>query len=139
MKKLLLLPLLLLFMASGIYSQSISGNSLPLDRSAEDPHFDGNFNESNDGVKIFIPNAFTPNGDGINDLFYIPNTNLLNMEVSILDRWGNVIFASTAPNFRWNGTSKGKASPTGVYVFLFSGTTPDGVKLKRSGTISLVR
>ncbi len=67
----------------------------------------------------FTPNAFTPNGDGINDVFH-PIGNVIDLEtyeLSIYDRWGQVIFQSTDPYEGWDGTAGGKEVPNGVFVF----------------------
>lgn len=67
----------------------------------------------------YTPNAFTPNGDGINDVFH-PIGNVIDLEsydFNIYDRWGQVIFRSNDPYEGWDGTSGGKELPNGVYVF----------------------
>ena len=67
-----------------------------------------------------MPNAFTPNGDGINDV-WSPLGNALDAwrptNCAICDRWGEEIFASTDPLEGWDGTAGGKEVPIGVYVF----------------------
>ncbi len=87
----------------------------------------------------FIPNAFTPNDDGVNDVFYIPDANFLRFEISVYDRWGNRVFFSDSPSFRWNGESAGKQVPSGVYVFVLSAASQRKADIKRSGTITIVR
>jgi gliding motility-associated-like protein len=67
----------------------------------------------------YAPNAFTPNGDGINDMFQ-PLGNAIDLEqydFQIYDRWGEAIYASTDPTEGWDGTSNGKVIPNGVYVY----------------------
>ncbi|MDQ3101222.1 MAG: CotH kinase family protein, partial [Bacteroidota bacterium] len=67
----------------------------------------------------YTPNSFTPNGDGINDVFF-PINNVIDLEsydLNIYDRWGQVIFKSTDPYEGWDGTSAGGDLPIGVYVF----------------------
>lgn len=88
--------------------------------------------------KLLIPNAFTPNGDGVNDIYYVENSNFSEFEFSIFDRWGNQLFYSIEPNFRWNGEINGRKLPAGIYVFVFNGTTNQGQKVKQSGTISVI-
>jgi gliding motility-associated-like protein len=68
---------------------------------------------------FYAPNSFTPNGDGINDVF-IPVSNvvdLLSYEFDVFDRWGAVIYSTRNPNAAWDGTSGGNPLPNGVYVF----------------------
>ena len=69
---------------------------------------------------IYIPNVFSPNGDGINDLFSIyPGEAILRlqMEGTIYDRWGNVVFGSTEIPFAWDGRFGGETLMPGVYVY----------------------
>lgn len=69
---------------------------------------------------IYIPNIFSPNGDGINDVFSIhpgSTITMISMEGTIYDRWGNVVFASTALPFIWDGRFNGEAMLPGVYVY----------------------
>lgn len=68
---------------------------------------------------FYAPNSFTPNGDGINDVF-VPVSNVVQLETyefDVFDRWGAVVYSSRKPNEGWDGTSAGEALPTGVYVF----------------------
>jgi gliding motility-associated-like protein len=88
---------------------------------------------------VFIPNAFTPNGDGVNDVYYIPDANFTRFEFSVYDRWGNRVYYSDSPSFRWNGDSGGKQLPSGVYVFVLTASTTKKADIKRSGTITIVR
>ena len=68
-----------------------------------------------------IPNAFTPNGDGINDTWGIPYLNLYkNCDVRIFNRFGQLIFHSTGYNKTWDGTFKGEPIPTGVYCYVIN-------------------
>ncbi|MDX9751944.1 MAG: T9SS type B sorting domain-containing protein, partial [Flavobacteriales bacterium] len=68
---------------------------------------------------FFLPNAFTPNGDGINDVF-MPVANVVDLELYVLriyDRWGRLLFETTDPWEGWDGTAGGTDMPDGVYVF----------------------
>jgi gliding motility-associated-like protein len=70
--------------------------------------------------KVFIPNAFTPNGDAINPEFKPVNIskNLKNYTLEIFDPWGGKIFESNNPNIGWNGQYKGETVAQGVYVYV---------------------
>jgi gliding motility-associated-like protein len=92
-----------------------------------------------EGVPLFIPNAFTPNADGINDFFFIPNAVLSNFSIAILDRWGNEVFRSNTAAFRWDGQVGTRPAPEGTYIYALEGTTADGRHVKRSGTVSVMR
>ncbi len=66
---------------------------------------------------IFIPNTFTPNGDGKNDIWLPVGNNIGEYEMHVFDRWGGVIFHSTDVNNGWDGTMNGQQSPNDVYAF----------------------
>lgn len=95
-----------------------------------------------DEYGYYVPNSFTPNGDGINDVWY-PTGNavdITNYQLEIYDRWGERIFASTDPGMGWNGSSGGGDAPIGVYVFrahVVDGITRD--KHEFIGHVTLVR
>ncbi|WP_259069341.1 gliding motility-associated C-terminal domain-containing protein [Mucilaginibacter sp. X4EP1] len=88
---------------------------------------------------IFIPNAFTPNGDGINDLFDVTITNITNYHIQLFTRWGQPIFDSRSIANSWDGTYGGKTMPFGVYYYLIDALSTDGEPIKRSGYITLVK
>lgn len=70
---------------------------------------------------IEIPNVFTPNGDGINDVFKInlSGENLTNFNVNIYDRWGILVFASSSINNKWDGrTTSGLKVESGIYFYV---------------------
>ncbi|HXB11937.1 MAG TPA: SBBP repeat-containing protein, partial [Bacteroidia bacterium] len=66
---------------------------------------------------LFIPDAFSPNGDGSNDILYVKGTCLQNFDFVIFDRWGNKIFESEDQSKGWDGTYKGEPMTTGTYVY----------------------
>ncbi|RUT80039.1 PKD domain-containing protein [Ancylomarina longa] len=91
-----------------------------------------------DRYRIFVPNAFTPDGDGVNDTFAPVITGDLageDIEMYIYNRWGEMIYKFTDLGEGWNGTYKGKNANTGVYVWilLING------KARQDGTVSLIR
>ena len=97
--------------------------------------------------KVYIPNTFTPNGDGTNDHFTvfadIPNVEKIEKMI-IFDRWGGVVFENQDffPNELmegWDGTSNGEPLDNGVYVYLFEIRFLDGEVLRYSGDISLLK
>jgi len=90
-------------------------------------------------VFIIAPTAFSPNGDGVNDFFHISHRYIRNLEVNIYDRWGNLMYTSDNPSFRWDGSLKGQPLPEGVYVFRAEGAAMDGTPVSATGTITLVR
>ncbi len=88
---------------------------------------------------FFIPNAFSPNDDGRNDEFLINIGDEKEfLEINILDKWGNILFNSSDPNFRWDGRVNGYKVNSGVYVYLISAFCPDnGEKYKFGGDITI--
>lgn len=94
-------------------------------------------------IKVYhdlrIPNAFTPNNDGKNDIFRIPwGIEVKLNDFLIFDRWGNKIFQTTDPNNGWDGNFKGQACPSGTYVYLIDCISGNH-RLSLKGTVILVR
>lgn len=93
------------------------------------------------GLEILIPNAFSPNGDGTNDVFQIVNAEFFNnIEMSIYNRWGELIHQDTGFNHGWDGSYRGQDQAVGVYVYYAkatSNTTGETFVLK--GNVSLIR
>lgn len=97
------------------------------------------FVEVKRNVNVIVPNAFSPNGDGINDFFNIQYRLLQTFHIKIFDRWGNQVYESSDMHFRWDGTQSGSPSPEGVYMYLISGTTTDGTPVETGGSFTLIR
>ena len=90
----------------------------------------------------YAPNSFTPNGDGINDLFYTSGEGVDpdNFEMFLYNRMGNLIFKSTTPYDYWDGrTMDGSLAPSGVYVYLIITHDMEGNPKKYQGTVTLIR
>lgn len=88
---------------------------------------------------LFVPNAFTPNGDGLNDFFTSFGEFEQDFELQIYDRWGKLIFQSFTQYPGWGGEIKGQPVPEGVYVYRLRVKGFDGVELRRNGSITLYR
>ena len=70
--------------------------------------------------KAFLPNAFSPNGDGINDdfrPFLPPDVEVLDYMFRVFDRWGNLVFETNQTDAAWDGTFRGSTLPQGVFVY----------------------
>jgi gliding motility-associated-like protein len=88
---------------------------------------------------LYMSNAFTPNGDGRNDLFRIPEGTTLDLaEFSVFDRWGNRIFSTHDINEGWNGRINGIMGNAGAYVYIVRGKDDKGQVLQK-GTVLLIR
>ena len=87
-----------------------------------------------------MPNAFTPNNDGLNDCYGIKFWGIVdNVEFSIFDRWGVRVFYSKDRDACWDGTYKGEKQPAGVYVYMIKASTNCESPVFRKGTFVLVR
>jgi len=88
---------------------------------------------------VFIPDAFSPNGDGANDVLYVRGDCIKTMDFVIYDRWGNKMFESNSPSIGWDGTYNGKAMNTGTYVYLLNAEMYNGTSYGKKGNVALVR
>ncbi|HRH58847.1 MAG TPA: gliding motility-associated C-terminal domain-containing protein, partial [Chitinophagales bacterium] len=88
---------------------------------------------------VFIPNAFTPNGDEVNDIF-IPRSSILkSMKLVIVDRWGNQVFESNDLSIGWDGIYKGQPATEDSYGYYFIGECSRGEKITIKGNVTLLR
>ena len=88
---------------------------------------------------VFIPNVFSPNGDGQNDVFYIRGEGIQFLEFIVFSRWGELLFKSTDQTNGWDGSYKGKPLNSGVYAYYLKATLANGEIIKLYGDITLVR
>ena len=88
---------------------------------------------------VYLPNAFTPNGDGNNDVFLVRGKGIETLSVSIYNRWGNKVFETEDEIRGWDGTYKGSEQNSGVFVFIVQGTFVNGKAFKESGDVELIR
>ncbi|HXH18438.1 MAG TPA: choice-of-anchor L domain-containing protein, partial [Chitinophagales bacterium] len=93
---------------------------------------------------VYIPNAFTPNGDTENDVFLIYGQGFESFHLLIFDRWGQKLFESFDPATGWDGTYRGKLCNPGVYVYYLDakfvrGVKPPDLEKYRKGSVTLIR
>lgn len=88
---------------------------------------------------MFIPSAFSPNGDGVNDILYVRGRCLKNFTLQIFNRWGELVFETSDKNIGWDGTQNGQALNTSVFVYKLEGTTYDNKHYIQKGHITLLR
>jgi gliding motility-associated-like protein len=89
--------------------------------------------------KLFIPSAFSPNGDGVNDVFKVANLTFQTIqEFKVMNRWGQEVF-SAPDNRGWNGKFKGKDQDAATYFYLIKVAFPDGPVKTYKGDVILVR
>ncbi len=91
-------------------------------------------------IEAFIPTAFTPNGDGENDFYYLETRLVEDFTFRVFNRWGQEVYQTQEPRFRWNGNHlNGQALPEGVYLYHLEGKDHRGRVFRRSGSITLIR
>ena len=91
---------------------------------------------------VEVPNVFTPNGDDVNDFFFLKASNLEKISMLIYDRWGHIVFnlESDKGNISWDGKNQyGKEAAEGTYFYMIKATGKDGVVFDKKGTVSLYR
>jgi len=93
-----------------------------------------------EALNIFaMPNAFTPNGDGLNDVFIPNQQNLAAMDMKIFNRWGQLVFSSLDPKTGWDGKYEGVNEGMGTYVYQIKATFFDGTSVEQKGNVILLR
>lgn len=92
------------------------------------------------GPEFYVPNAFTPNNDGRNDLFRVIAAGVPKLDfLQVWDRWGQEVFRTSDLSTPWDGTIKGKPAGTGTYVWMVQGVDYLGRTFSRRGTVTLIR
>jgi gliding motility-associated-like protein len=96
----------------------------------------------NPGYTFYIPNSFTPNGDGLNEVFKGVGIGITSYTIMIFDRWGELIFQSDNLDQGWDGTFKGKGGNVvqeGVYVWKVQLRDEKNNEHDFDGTVSVVK
>jgi gliding motility-associated-like protein len=94
---------------------------------------------------LFVPNTFSPNNDGVNDVFYVRGKGLSNIQsMRIFNRWGQMVFeklnfAPNDPSAGWNGTFNGKNAPIDVYVYTIEVVCENSQVIPYHGNVALIR
>jgi gliding motility-associated-like protein len=91
------------------------------------------------GNKIFVPNVFTPNGDGFNDVHYIYGNTIANVIIRYYNQFGQLIFETKDQRRGWDGMVSGRLQPVGVYIYVLRATLQDGSIVNMKGTVTIVR
>ena len=91
-------------------------------------------------ASLFVPNVFTPNGDGLNDTFSFIEVGISSINVTILNRWGNEVYTWNKTKSGWDGRSKdGTDLPEGVYLYIIKAQGIDDKPYNYQGTVQLIR
>jgi gliding motility-associated-like protein len=89
--------------------------------------------------KIYIPNIFSPNGDGNNDLFFVRGTGITSMDLKIYNRWGNLVYSTNDQQSGWDGRFQQVECPEGAYFYVLTYSDQRGASLTKSGNVTLLR
>lgn len=88
---------------------------------------------------IAVPNAFSPNGDGVNDMVYVRGYAIAKMIFRIYNRWGQLVYQTSDRNQGWDGKYKGVLQPMDAYAYTLEVEFTDGTKATKKGDITLLR
>lgn len=93
-----------------------------------------------DDARYYVPNSFTPNGDGLNDVFRAVPSGISRTEwFRVFNRYGEVVFETNQWLKGWDGTFKGKLQPTGTYIWAVKGYNSKGAPVEMKGTVNLIQ
>ncbi|MBK6633836.1 MAG: gliding motility-associated C-terminal domain-containing protein [Chitinophagaceae bacterium] len=93
-----------------------------------------------EGPTYYLPNAFTPNSDGLNDIFRPIPVGIKSTDYfRIFDRYGAMLFETRQWMQGWDGTLKGKTAASGTYVWMIKGIDKNGAVVEMKGTVILIR
>jgi gliding motility-associated-like protein len=93
----------------------------------------------------FLPNTFSPNGDGVNDYFYPRGTGLYNIQsMRVFNRWGQLVFqrqnfAANSETMGWDGTFNGHPAPSDAYVYIVEVICNNAQVVALHGNVTLIR
>jgi gliding motility-associated-like protein len=88
---------------------------------------------------IWVPNIFSPNGDGSNDILYVRGKGVADLNFFVYDRWGEKVFETTSLDIGWDGKFRGKDMNKAVFVYYLEATFIDGSKVTKKGDVTLIR
>ncbi|MCX8020569.1 MAG: gliding motility-associated C-terminal domain-containing protein, partial [Chitinophagaceae bacterium] len=92
------------------------------------------------GPAVYLPNAFTPNGDGKNDIFIPHYVGIKQIhQFKVFNRWGQEVFSTRNLQDGWDGNRLGLPQPSGTYVWMVEAVTSDNQKIFRKGIVTLIR
>ena len=92
------------------------------------------------GPDLYVPTAFTPNGDNKNDEFMAFPVGIKKLNYFyVFNRWGQMLFSTTIMNRGWDGRFGGVEQPNGVYVWIAEGVTMDNKVITKKGSVTLIR
>ena len=90
-------------------------------------------------MTIYLPNTFTPNGDGLNDTFGVTGEAIKEFSLIIYNRWGQKVYETDNVNEQWDGTYNGVIAPQGSYAYSISAQGPTGGRQTKKGSFNLIQ
>jgi gliding motility-associated-like protein len=87
----------------------------------------------------FVPNMFSPNGDGKNDEFRVYGNTIQSLKLMVFNQWGQKVFEASDKNNGWNGTFNGGPAPVGVYMYVSQINFTNGTTQTAKGSFTLIR
>lgn len=90
-------------------------------------------------ARLYVPNAFSPNGDGVNDTFRAYGLEVVQFELQVFDRWGGQVFTSNNLNEGWDGNFRGEEMGAGVFAYRLQATFLNGQTVEQFGDVLLLR
>lgn len=88
---------------------------------------------------VDVPSAFSPNGDGVNDMLQIRGYGVRSVMLKVWNRWGEIVFQTNTIKNAWDGRVNGVLQPMDVYTYTLEGELEDGTKFQKKGDITLIR
>lgn len=92
-----------------------------------------------DETDVYLPNAFTPNGDGVNDIFIVRSNFIEELDLIIYNRWGQEVFRTSKLNEGWDGTFKGEFLPPDSYAYYIRALCVNAEEYRATGNVTLIR
>jgi len=89
--------------------------------------------------EVFIPNSFSPNGDGKNEIFRAYGTGISGINMKVFNQWGELLYEGNDVGTGWDGKQKGKVQPMGVYFYVMKIKLTTGTESIRKGSVNLLR
>lgn len=93
-----------------------------------------------DATNIYVPDVFSPNGDGINDVVKAVCVGITKLKYfKIYNRWGNILFETSDESKGWDGRFRGQIQPADSYIWLVEGVDTNGKEIRKTGTLNLIK
>jgi gliding motility-associated-like protein len=89
--------------------------------------------------KVYLPDAFSPNDDGLNDVFVVQGDIPTDFTMTVFDKWGSTVFYATSSKTTWNGTLDGQLLPSGSYLYQIKTKDKAGLVFEKRGAVLLLR